>query len=60
MLANVMSNGWLHQSALPVISAAFTTPNQMEFWVKSDVIAAVVIGVIVFGAAVFALMCRYR
>ena len=60
MLANVLFNGLLHESMQPVINAAFPTCNQLAYLGRSDIIAVAVIGVIVIGGAVFALMCRYE
>jgi hypothetical protein len=60
MLENVLFNGLLHESMQPVINSAFPTCNQLVHVGKSDIIAMAVIGVIVIGGAIFALMCRYE
>jgi hypothetical protein len=60
MLANVLFNGLLHESVQPVMNSAFPTYSPLDLLSKSDMIAAVVIGVIVLSGAVFALMCRYK
>jgi hypothetical protein len=60
MLANVLFNGLLQGSMQPVLNSALPTCNQLAHVGKSDILAVAVIGIIVVGGAIFALMCRYE
>jgi hypothetical protein len=60
MFAKVLISDLLHGTVLPVMGPALAAGNQLDFVARLDTVAAAVIGVIVVGAAVFALMCRYR
>ena len=60
MFTEAFISGLSHGPVLPVIGQALATGDQLNFVARLDTVAAAVIGVIVVGAAVFALMCRYR
>jgi hypothetical protein len=60
MLENMLFNGLLQESMQPVINYGFPAWNQLVHVGKSDLICVAVIGIIVIGGAIFALMCRYE
>lgn len=60
MLANLLFNRLLYESMQPIMNSVYPICNQRDYIGKLDLISVALIGIIVIGGAVFALMCRYK